>query len=73
MLGIETHKFELLFQPSYYPWVNNIERLWKQLHETVTRNHRFTSLEQLMEAAWRFLDVAQPFPGNNHALAKMIV
>lgn len=66
-------KFELLFQPAYYPWVNRIERLWKQLHETVTRNHRFTTLKQLMKAVWRFLKAAQPFPGNNHALAKMVV
>ena len=35
-------KFELLFQPIYHPWVNVIERLWKTLHDTVTRNHRLT-------------------------------
>lgn len=37
-----------LFQPAYHPWVNCIERLWKQLHDAVTRNHRCTSLEHLM-------------------------
>ena len=33
-------KFQLLFQPTYHPWVNVIERLWKAMHDTVTRNHR---------------------------------
>ena len=32
-------KFELIFQPAYHPGVNRIELLWKQLHDTVTRNH----------------------------------
>jgi transposase len=63
-------KFQLLFQPAYHPWVNRIERLWKALHDTVTRNHRYLTMAQLSEAVHRFLDVCQPFPGNNHALAK---
>ena len=33
-------KFQLLFQPSYHPWVNVIERLWKAMHDTVTRTAR---------------------------------
>ena len=33
-------KFQLLFQPTYHPWVNHIERLWKQLHDTVFRRFR---------------------------------
>ena len=31
-------RVKLLFQPVYHPWVNRIGRLWKQLHNTVTRN-----------------------------------
>lgn len=62
-------RIRLLFQPAYHPWVNAIERLWKALHDTVTRNHRHTTLDQLMCAVRRFLQVAQPFPGNSHALA----
>jgi transposase len=62
-------KFELLFQPAYHPWVNRIERLWKQLHETVTRNHRHTSMNALLSDVERFLTVAQPFPGNYHGVA----
>ena len=62
-------KFRLLFQPVYHPWVNRIERLWKALHDTVTRNHRHRTMDELMTAVCRFLVVCQPFPGNNHALA----
>lgn len=60
----------LLFQPVYHPWVNVIERLWKAMHDTVTRNHRYSTLDQLMRAVRRFLHVAQPFPGNHHAIAR---
>ena len=63
-------KFELLFQPAYHPWVNNIERLWKTLHDTVTRNHRHSSMKKLLGAVRRFLEVCQPWPGNAHALAR---
>lgn len=62
-------KFELLFQPAYHPWVNRIERLWKQMHDTVTRNHRYATMEKLMGAVRRFLVVCQPFPGSQPALA----
>jgi len=62
-------RIQLLFQPAYHPWVNGIERLWKAMHDTVTRNHRYLNLDQLMRAVRRFLHVAQPFPGNQHALA----
>jgi len=62
-------RIKRLFQPVYHPWVNRIERLWKQLHDTVTRNHRCLNLEQLMTAVRRFMHVCQPFPGNRPALA----
>ena len=37
-------KNSLLFRPACHPWVNRIERLWEQLHDTVTRNHRQPTL-----------------------------
>jgi transposase len=62
-------QFRLLFQPVYHPWVNRIERLWKTLHDTITRNHRYSTINQLMKGVRRFLHVVQPFPGNRHAFA----
>jgi len=63
-------KFELLFQPTYHPWVNRIERLWKQLHDNVTRNHGCSTLRELLTQVKRFLKVVQPFPGAGHAVAQ---
>ena len=57
-------KFRMLFQPAYHPWVNRIERLWKKLHDTVTRNHRYPSMKGLMNAVRTFMDNASPFPAN---------
>ena len=64
-------KFELLFQPVYYPWVNRIERLWKAMHDTVTRNHRCPTLYALCQDVKRFFEVVQPFPGAQHAVAQL--
>jgi len=63
-------KFELVFKPAYCPWVNVIERLWKALHDTVTRNHQHITMESLMRDVWTFIRAAQPLPGSHHALAK---
>ena len=64
-------KFQLLFQPTYHPWVNVIERLWKAMHDTVTRNHRCRSMYELCQSVARFLEVVQPFPGNGHGVAHL--
>ena len=53
----------LHFLPPYSPLSNVIERLWKQLHDHVTRNHRHRRIEPLMEAVDEFIEGAQPFPG----------
>lgn len=66
-------KFQLVFQPTYSPWVNQIERLWKVMHDTVTRNHRCPTFDALCQRVTRLLEVVQPFPGNGHGLAKLKV
>jgi len=53
----------LHFLPPYSPNDNVIERLWKQLHDHVTRNHRHANMDSLIVDVRRFLDHAQPFPG----------
>lgn len=64
-------KFDLLFQPVYHPWVNDIERLWRAMHDTVTRNHRCNTMRELCHNVIRFFDVVQPFPGNGHGVAQL--
>jgi len=56
------------FLPPYSPESNVIERLWKQLHDHVTRNHTHRSIESLMEAVDEFLHDVQPFPGTQVSL-----
>ena len=49
-------KFVLHFLPPYCPNDNKIERLWKDLHDNVTRNHRCESIDELMEEVVAWLD-----------------
>ena len=56
-------RIQLHFLPPYSPEHNPIERLWKQLHDNVTRNHRHQSMPSLWKDAVRFLHDIQPFPG----------
>lgn len=64
-------KFRLYFQPAYHPWVNKIELLWKKLHDTVTRNHRYSTINQLMNAVNEFMTNASNKFGVQLALAKV--
>ncbi len=61
-------RVRLHFLPPYSPESNVIERLWKQLHDHVTRNHRHRTIEPLMEAVDEFIEGAQPFPGTQVSL-----
>jgi transposase len=56
-------RVRLHFLPPYSPQENPIERLWKQMHDHVTRNHRHREIETLATAVDRFLEAVQPFPG----------
>jgi transposase len=51
--------------PTYSPQLNAIERLWKKLHDAVTRNHRFSTMRQLLIAVRDFLQDARPFVTDN--------
>lgn len=45
--------FQLHFLPPYSPEHNDIERLWREVHANVTRNHRCTTIDDLMHrVAW---------------------
>ena len=42
--------------PPYCPDENRIERLWKDLHDNVTRNHTCTTMDKLMRCVNDYLD-----------------
>ena len=53
----------LLFMlPTYSPWLNLIERLWKHLRRKVTHNHLFASISELVMAVCSFLDALNATP-----------
>ncbi len=53
----------LLFMlPTYSPWLNLIERLWKHLRRKVTHNHLFASIAALVKAVCSFLDTLNVTP-----------
>lgn len=57
------HRIKLHFLPKYAPETNPIERVWWHLHETITRNHRCRSIEELLGEAYDWFET-----NNNHFL-----
>jgi transposase len=49
-------RVQLHFLPPYCPDHNRIERVWKDLHDNVTRNHTCTSMEELMDRIKDYLN-----------------
>jgi len=65
-------RVQLHFLPPYSPEHNPIERLWKQLHDNVTRNHRHASMPSLWNDVVHFMKVIQPFPGTKVSTLRQV-
>lgn len=63
----ESERLEAIFQPTYTPEANDIEKVWRQLHHVVTRHHQHRNLEELKEATERFMEESDPFPPDGEA------
>lgn len=48
--------------PTYSPWLNLIELLWKHLRRKVTHNHLFETITQLVQAVCSFFKVLNRTP-----------
>ena len=46
----------LLYLPTYSPWLNPIEMLWRQFRREVTHGELFASLDALLKAGHAFFD-----------------
>jgi len=57
-----TDQLLLFMLPTYSPWLNLIERLWKHLRRKVTHNHLFASILELVKAVCSFLDTLNTTP-----------
>lgn len=44
----DLRRISLHYLPKYAPETNPIERVWWHLHETITRNHRCQTIEELL-------------------------
>jgi transposase len=55
-------RFELLFVPTYCPKANPIERVFWEVHDKCTRNHRRQQIGQLAGDVERHLQVNGPWP-----------
>jgi putative transposase len=65
------HRITLHFLPAYAPQTNPIERVWWHLHETITRNHRCQTLEELVEQAYEWFEVrSSHYLDMRHTFAK---
>jgi transposase len=55
------HRIVLHFLPRYAPETNPIERIWWELHETLTRNHRCSTIEELLEDVYTWVGTQTTF------------
>jgi transposase len=51
----------LHYLPKYAPETNPIERVWWHLHETITRNHRCRSIDELLDQVYTWADAQESF------------
>jgi transposase len=54
-------RIELHYLPKYAPETNPIERIWWHLHETITRNHRCQSIDELLSEVYDWAETQQTF------------
>ena len=54
------HRTALHFLPRYAPDTNPIERVWWQLHEAITRDHRCQAMEELLDLVFAWLQSRAP-------------
>jgi transposase len=56
------HRVVLHYLPAYAPDCNPIERVWRRLHEAVTRNHSCEAVEELLDLTFAWLRCRTHFP-----------
>ena len=54
-------RIELHLLPKYSPDCNPIERVWWNLHDQITRNHRCATMQELLDLTFTWLGQRTPF------------
>jgi putative transposase len=60
-LALHPGRIVLHYLPKYAPETNPIERIWWHLHETITRNHRCRTIEELLREVYDWADAQHNF------------
>lgn len=60
-----SHRLTIHFLPCYAPETNPIERVWWHMHETVTRNHKCKSIEELLDNVYNWFARKKSFDIEN--------
>lgn len=55
------HRIRVHYLPKYAPETNPIERIWWRLHETMTRNHRCKTIEDLLQEIYCWIETQRCF------------
>jgi len=55
------HRLVLHYLPKYAPETNPIEHVWWRMHETLTRNHRCQTIEQLLGDVREWINARKTF------------
>src|SRR4029453_10656182 len=55
-LAVWGHRVKLHFLPKRAPETNPIERVWWRLHESITRNHRSPTIDDLLGQVYDWID-----------------
>ena len=71
MKSAAAETLELHFLPPYCPDHNRIERIWKDLHDNVTRNHRCTTMDELMTEVRSYLAARNRLGRHTYARTKV--
>jgi hypothetical protein len=68
LAALQTSKITLLFLPTYAPWLNPIEKVWRKLKQEILHLHRYTSRwKELQERVEQWLiQYDQPSPDLLH-------
>jgi transposase len=61
-----TGRIVLHYLPKYAPETNPIERVWWHLHETLTRNHRCQTLDELLDNVYDWAACQPNFASQTH-------
>lgn len=56
MVRAAAGRLVLLYLPTYSPWLNPIEMLWRHFRREVTHNELFQTVKSLLAAARDFFD-----------------